>query len=407
MIHTEKAQKIILLVEDETPILSTLTFLLKRAGYAVFSSINGLEALEVIKELKRESKKIDLLITDIQMNMMNGMQLIDAVNVMKLDVPILVITGYGNKETVVELLRKGCMEYIDKPFKPDFFLARVKEVLDKEQARLAKLNRDRMELQRNFENYKLRSEKLFSNMQNAARVFNNLLDQKPGEQDIPCFCRSLPREFTGGDLFLIRKTAAGFDILVADVAGHDMGASFYAVLIKGLFDDQEQVTGDGVCFFNILNNYLLKHINEKILITAAFLGLNLELMKGEIVLAGHYSPVQIRGTDCVVFPQGGSVIGVLDKVEFIKHVVDLVPGERFIIYTDGVINVTRFTDYNQKEKKLQQEGLLEMMRKWNHLPLDEMVDHVFTDVLFYCDQKPTDDMLLAGVEIPETGKKGG
>lgn len=73
----------------------------------------------------------DLLITDIQMPGMTGLELINEVNLMGINLPILVITNYGTRKLIIELMREGCMDYLDKPFTTKEFTNRVARVLKK------------------------------------------------------------------------------------------------------------------------------------------------------------------------------------------------------------------------------------------------------------------------------------
>lgn len=125
------SEKTILIVDDETPILRSMSICLELEGYTVLISENGEDALKVIEQADSSHRKIDLLITDLQMPKMSGFILIDRLEELKLSLPILVMTGFGTKEIVIDLLRKGIKEYIDKPFESDELVKRVERLLEK------------------------------------------------------------------------------------------------------------------------------------------------------------------------------------------------------------------------------------------------------------------------------------
>ena len=81
--------------------------------------------MEKIRAAQTGDLPIDLLILDIQMPGVTGMELLDDLNRLRIEIPVFVITGYGDKAMVVELLRRGCREYLDKPFEDQEFLCRV------------------------------------------------------------------------------------------------------------------------------------------------------------------------------------------------------------------------------------------------------------------------------------------
>ncbi len=108
--------KHILLVDDEADFRLAMALLLERLGYQVSEANNGLHALSVINSCLRENRHIDLIITDIKMPMMTGLELIDSLRKQQLPVDIVVITGYGNRESMSELTNRGCNKILHKPF---------------------------------------------------------------------------------------------------------------------------------------------------------------------------------------------------------------------------------------------------------------------------------------------------
>jgi signal transduction histidine kinase len=119
----------ILVAEDETMLTNSLKFILNAAGYKVTMAPNGRIALAYIQNSILEHSNIDLLVTDIAMPEMNGEELIAALRKQSLHIPVLVMTGYGDKELVVRLMRLGCQDFIDKPFEPEELEERAKMIL--------------------------------------------------------------------------------------------------------------------------------------------------------------------------------------------------------------------------------------------------------------------------------------
>ena len=110
-----------------------MRFILEVANYKVTTAENGQEALGKILKAKNNGRPVDLLITDIQMPCLTGLELIDELNSLGIDIPVLVITGYGNEELATELMRKGCDEYLDKPIDDEELVKRVAVLLEKKQ----------------------------------------------------------------------------------------------------------------------------------------------------------------------------------------------------------------------------------------------------------------------------------
>ena len=102
----------VLTVDDDSIILNLLKKILERAGYKILTASSGVEALKLM-----ETHKISLIITDIEMPEMNGIELLTKVKENNPNMPVMVITGKGSTHDKKSLLRAGADGYITKPFK--------------------------------------------------------------------------------------------------------------------------------------------------------------------------------------------------------------------------------------------------------------------------------------------------
>ena len=121
---TTKKRKL-LVIDDEEVIRTGCQQILEMYDYSVDLAANGKEGLQKIKE-----QDYDLVLTDILMPEMDGMQLLDAISELEKDVVIIVITGYATIENAINAGRKGAYDYLPKPFNPDELLAKVERGLD-------------------------------------------------------------------------------------------------------------------------------------------------------------------------------------------------------------------------------------------------------------------------------------
>ena len=125
------AKEHILVVDDEQNMLNTLAFILEAANYRVTTATEGREALEEMLAARERGRPIDLLITDIRLPGLTGLQLIDELNYLKIKIPVLVITAYGDRSMFLELMRTGCADYLDKPFDYKELVKRVDLIVEK------------------------------------------------------------------------------------------------------------------------------------------------------------------------------------------------------------------------------------------------------------------------------------
>jgi two-component system NtrC family response regulator len=124
----------VLIVDDEKNYLVVLEALLGPEGYEIITMDNAKAALGLIKE-----SDLDLVITDMKMPGMSGMELLEAVKNIKPDLPVIMMTAYGTIEMAVEAMKKQAYDYITKPFKNEELKLTVKKAL--ENHRLIKENR--------------------------------------------------------------------------------------------------------------------------------------------------------------------------------------------------------------------------------------------------------------------------
>ncbi|MBN1550232.1 sigma-54-dependent Fis family transcriptional regulator [bacterium] len=104
----------ILIVDDEPNMRRILSASLKQEGYSTYLAGNGIEALEILSQTA-----VHVVITDLKMPQLDGMQLLSEINARFPDIPVIVITAHGTIENAVEAMKRGAFEYILKPFEMD------------------------------------------------------------------------------------------------------------------------------------------------------------------------------------------------------------------------------------------------------------------------------------------------
>lgn len=109
-------KKNILVVDDEIVSRKKVSKILDNAGYKAEVAVDGKDGLKKIIDANNTPDQFDLLITDINMPVLDGIELLDELNELDLNIPAIAFTGNEEKEIVVELLRRGCSDYLAKPF---------------------------------------------------------------------------------------------------------------------------------------------------------------------------------------------------------------------------------------------------------------------------------------------------
>ncbi|MDH5673418.1 MAG: response regulator [Myxococcales bacterium] len=128
----------ILIAEDHEAARKRLAKILSREGYRVHTAADGEEALRIFRD-----SRIDLIIADIQMPKLDGLSLLRETRGQGADVEVIVATGYGEEDAVVEALREGAVNFLRKPIDLEQTLLAIEKALEHQATRRALAYRDR------------------------------------------------------------------------------------------------------------------------------------------------------------------------------------------------------------------------------------------------------------------------
>jgi len=116
----------LLVVDDEPNMLRMLkTILMDKTGYEVVTTNNPLEVNKLLQE-----SHFDLVVTDLKMPLVDGIDLVDIIKKIDPGLPIIIITAYGTIETAEEAIQKGAYDFITKPFRKETILITIKRALE-------------------------------------------------------------------------------------------------------------------------------------------------------------------------------------------------------------------------------------------------------------------------------------
>jgi len=116
----------ILVIDDELDMLSFIRLILtEKTDYEITTTNNLLEVSNLLNE-----KKFDVIVTDLKMPIMDGVDVVDAIHMQDALVPIIIITAYGSVESAEEAVKKGAFDYITKPFRQEQLLISLKRALE-------------------------------------------------------------------------------------------------------------------------------------------------------------------------------------------------------------------------------------------------------------------------------------
>lgn len=119
-------KKTILIAEDDSVIRELLSVMLRSAGYNLLTATDGIEAVETFK---KQGKEVSLVITDIGMPRMNGLEAIVIIREMSKDVPIMILSIWEEHEYKKIAKQNNVKEYMEKPFDVNEVIEKVRSIL--------------------------------------------------------------------------------------------------------------------------------------------------------------------------------------------------------------------------------------------------------------------------------------
>lgn len=256
----------ILIVDDEPRILLLMKGLLKANGYEVETAKDGAAALDAVK-----AGGVDIVITDLRMQPMDGMALFREVRAISPDIPVILLTAYASVETAIDAMKSGIFDYLTKPFKVEDMLACLKRAEDKIR-RSAAVAADSGPLRYRFENFIANSpamKEVCETIQKVAPTAATVLINGESGTGKEVVARAIHLSSTRAKRPWVAVNCAAIpsELLESEMFGHVKGAFTGAVADKeGLFE----TASGGTLFLDeiasmplILQGKLLRALQEK------------------------------------------------------------------------------------------------------------------------------------------------
>ncbi len=228
----------LLVVDDEPIAVRNLERALAKEGYDVSTASNGQSALRQLRQ-----KSFDVVLTDLKMEKIDGMQVLRRCKETDPDVEVILITGYATIETAIESMKHGAYHYVPKPFKLDEVRKIVREAVEK-----VALKRENRRLRENIENLKDRVD-IVTQDPGMLRVLDTARDVTPTDCNIlitgesgtgkELIARYIHRHSrrSGSIFFAINCGAFTEELLTSELFGHEKGAfTGAATQKKGLIE---------------------------------------------------------------------------------------------------------------------------------------------------------------------------
>jgi sigma-B regulation protein RsbU (phosphoserine phosphatase) len=365
----------ILVVDDEPVNAMVLKGILGKAGFGVLTAESGPEGRELARQ-----RHPSLVLLDVMMPEETGF---DTCMKLKQDpgtagIPVIFLTCLDDVTSKITGLNLGAVDYITKPFHAQEVLARIRAHLGfrKAQDEIIAEQANRL-----------------GQIQSAQRAMLVTPAEAPRARFVVHY---VPVLEAGGDFYDVIEFPDGrVGYFVADVSGHDLGASFITSSLKALFR-QNAAPEHGPADTLLAMNRVLRTITpEEMYLTAAYAILDRAGGRLSLANAGHPPAVFVPPEgEPEVLESSGDVIGSFDRIEVASMEHRVAPGARLFLYTDGLTEPTpgRVTAVGESLAALRAA-----CGETRSLPVADAVRGIVERVV---GKRPlADDVVLLGIEV--------
>ncbi|RCI73893.1 response regulator [Pseudomonas aeruginosa] len=387
-----KVSATLLIIDDDEVVRESLAAYLEDSNFKVLQALNGLQGLQIF-----ESEQPDLVICDLRMPQIDGLELIRRIRQTASETPIIVLSGAGVMSDAVEALRLGAADYLIKPLEDLAVLEHsVRRALDRAYLRVENQRyRDKLEAA----NRELQASlNLLQEDQNAGRqVQMNMLPVTPWSiEGLEFSHRIIPSLYLSGDFvayFRVDERRVAF--YLADVSGHGASSAFVTVLLKFMTTRLLYESRRNGTLPEFKPSEVLAHINRGLINTK--LGKHVTMLGGVIDLEKNSLTYSIGGhlPLPVLFVEGqagylegrGLPVGLFDDATYDDRVMELPPSFSLSLFSDGILDVLPGATLKEKEASLPEQvaaagGTLDGLRQVFGLAnLAEMPDDIALLVL--------------------------
>lgn len=380
MLRPEASAPRTLIADDQPDVLEALRLLLKREGYQI-EAVNSPKA--VLESL--QNREYDVLLMDLNyaLDTTSGQEGLDLLaRVLKIDrtLPVVVMTAWGSIKLAVEAMQRGAADFVEKPWDNTKLLSTLRTQVEAGTERRNGTARETGEIEA------------------ASATQRGLLPQSiPSFPGYGISAAWRPAGAVSGDyLDLLRLDENHLALCVADVIGKGVPA---ALLMSNVQAAVHALAGDMLPTGELcgrVNRIVASNVGSGKFITFFYGVLDGARRRFSYTNAGHCEPILVHANGaCIRVNHGGVVLGVFPDWSYQEQHVDLEPGDRLVLFTDGI---TEIADVNNEE--FGEERLMELLCASRALDAEAMQKRVMAAIAEFSGGNFHDDatLIVAAVE---------
>ena len=377
------AQKLILIVDDTPLNIGVISGALKDS-YKTKVATSGEKALA----LASAEEKPDLILLDIMMPGMDGYEVCSRLksDPATCEIPVIFLTGQTAAEDETRGFEVGAVDYVHKPFSPAVVKARVRSHIFLREAR-AQLASQLLALNNELEMAR----------QIQLSILPHSIPKLPG---LEIAARFLPMTSVAGDFYdFIEIDEKHIGILIADVSGHGLPSALIASMLQVALTAQAGHASEPAKVLLGLNHALCGKFTDNF-VTAAYVYVDLEKNLMRYAGAGHPPMLQWRNSTgkTAKLLENGLVLGMVEEATYDALEFPLEPGDRYVLYTDGVLETT-----NSAQEQFGADRFMRFIENHKHFVADQFSETFLTELSRWsnqtAEQGQQDDITLLVIDF--------
>jgi phosphoserine phosphatase RsbU/P len=327
----------ILIADDQPDLLDALRLLLKGADIEYDAVTSPEAAVTALQTRPFDLVLMDLNYTGDTTSGREGIDLLARVQAIDRLLPVIVMTGWGSVDLAVEAMRRGVRDFVQKPWNNAHLLSTLRQEIEAGRERRRAEAAERRELAE------------------ALKIQRRLLPQHVPQIDGWEIAASWqPASGVGGDCFdAIRFGESRIALSIADVVGKGIPAALLMSNLQAAVRAFASEATEPQALCHQVNRILCGNIAEGRFISFFYCVLDATTGVLTYANAGHYLPMLVRADgDVERLGDGGPVLGVIADAEYSQAHVALGPGDRLVLFTDGLTEARSDSDEEFGEQRL-------------------------------------------------------